>query len=902
VYVAENARGDSVPNGTGPTRGPSIVCLSPADPPAAEPAGPLGRVLRLPSRRLGSAIRLAGSEPTAPRPGVRPQVAGKFLQVGDDKLWVRGVSYGTFRPDHHGNNYGPRERVERDFAEIALGFNAIRTYTVPPRWLLDAALRHGLWVAVGLPWEQHVVFLDDRQRARSIEARVREGVVACAGHPAVLWYTVGNEIPSSIVRWHGRRRVERFVERLCSAAKAADPAALVTYVNYPTTEYLDLPFLDLVTFNVYLERRDLLEAYLARLHNLAGDRPLVMAEVGLDSRRHGEELQAHVIDWQVRATFSSGCAGLFVFSWTDEWHRGGYEIEDWDFGLTRRDRRPKPALVRVRDALGEVPVAEDGEWPRISVVVCTYNGASTIRGCLEGLRRLQYPNLEVIVVNDGSRDATPAIVREYGVRMITTENRGLSSARNTGWRAASGELVAYLDDDAWPDPHWLHYLAEAFRTTAHVAVGGPNVPPPDETPIARCVANAPGGPVHVLLSDREAEHLPGCNMAVRRWALEAIGGFDPQFRTAGDDVDVCWRLQARGWTLGFHPAALVWHRRRASIRGYWRQQQGYGKAETLLQRKWPQKYNDSGQIAWHGRLYGLSLARGLGWRRGRIYQGTWGSAGYQSLYAPASGRLASWLLLPEWYLFLLTLVLVSALGALWAPLALAAPLFALAAAATVAQALVGARRARFPLDAASRLRRLRLRAITALLHLVQPVARLTGRLGHGLTPWWRRAVPSGRVMPWPRQAAIWRESWEAPEATLESLEQRLTAAGATVRRGGDFDGWDLEVKVGALGAGRLLLTIEEHGAGRQYVRFRAWPRPAPAWLATALGAGTLATLAEVDGAWAAAGLLGAAAVVTAVRTALDCGASLAAMRQAFSPAATTQRSGRAAPPASSRAA
>ena len=76
------------------------------------------------------------------------------------------------------------------------------------------------------------------------------------------------------------------------------------------------------------------------------------------------------------------------------------------------------------------------------------------------------------------------------------------------------------------------------------------------------MAHAPGGPVHVLLSDEVAEHIPGCNMAYRLDRLRAIGGFDPRFRIAGDDVDICWRLQERGWTLGFSPAAVVWHHRR----------------------------------------------------------------------------------------------------------------------------------------------------------------------------------------------------------------------------------------------------------------------------------------------------------------------------------------------------
>jgi len=126
--------------------------------------------------------------------------------VGDEKLYVRGVTYGTFRPAPDGQEYQP-EVVERDFASMrAVGINAIRTYTVPPRWLLDEALRHGLLVLVGLAWEQHIAFLDHRCRADAIAESVRAGVRSCAGHPAVLAYAIGNEIPASIVRWHGHPR------------------------------------------------------------------------------------------------------------------------------------------------------------------------------------------------------------------------------------------------------------------------------------------------------------------------------------------------------------------------------------------------------------------------------------------------------------------------------------------------------------------------------------------------------------------------------------------------------------------------------------------------------------------------------------------------------------------------
>ncbi len=805
--------------------------------------------------------------------GRRPRVDGKFLAVGDERLWVKGATYGTFRPNARGGEYRDPGVVERDFAAMAAaGLNAVRTYTVPPRWLLDAAARHGLRVMVGLPWEQHVAFLDDPGRAASIEARVRAGVAAGAGHPAVLCYAVGNEIPAPIVRWHGHRRIERHVERLYRAAKAEDPGGLVTYVNYPTTEYLELPFLDLVCFNVYLESEGPLASYLARLHNLAGERPLLMAEIGLDSRRPGEAAQALALDGQIRAAFGAGCAGAFVFAWTDEWHRGGHDVEDWDFGLTRRDRRPKPGLAAAREAFAAVPLPKNLPWPRVSVVVCSYNGARTIADCLEGMLRLEYPDFEVIVVDDGSTDDTSAIARRYGFRVIRTENRGLSSARNTGMRAASAEIVTYTDDDARPDPHWLTFLAATFMTTTHAAVGGPNIAPPGDGAVADCVANAPGGPVHVLLSDQEAEHIPGCNMAFRKTALEAIGGFDPRFRTAGDDVDVCWRIQETGGTIGFNPAAVVWHHRRSSIRAYWKQQRGYGRAEALLEAKWRDRHNAAGHVAWAGRIYGRGVPQALGWRRARIYQGTWGSAPFQAMYHASAPALAAVALVPEWYLLIAALAALAALGLSWSPLLRALPLLAVAIAAPVAQACLGAARAALP--GASGLRGLGLRGLTAWLYLLQPLARLVGRLRHGLTLW---RPTRGIAAPWPRRTAVWSERWRYSATWLEAVEAGLRACGVAFRRGGGYDGWDLEVRGGLLGAARTLMAVEEHGAGRQLARFRSWPRLSP-W-ATALGAvlAALAAAAGADRAWVACAALGVAAALLTLRAVRESGAALAAI-------------------------
>lgn len=808
---------------------------------------------------------------TMSRISTRPRVSGKFLYVGGQKFWIKGVTYGPFATDNEGNEYGARTRVEADFElMVANGVNTLRTYTVPPRWLLDIAAEKGLRVMVGVAWEQHVCFLDNPATVRDIERRIQRAVEACAKHPAVLCYAIGNEIPASIVRWHGRRPIERFLLRLYRAAKRIDPTALVTYVNYPTTEYLELPFLDIVCFNVYLESQRSLDAYLARLQNLSNDRPLLMAEVGLDSLRNGEDAQAQTLGWQTRTVFEAGACGIFVFSWTDEWSRGGYGIEDWCFGLTTRERNPKPALDVVRRAFAAAPIEARTNWPKISVVVCTLNGGSTIRDTLEGLKKLDYPSYEVIVVNDGSTDRTAEIVAEYSVQLISTENRGLSSARNTGCDAATGEIVAYIDDDAWPDPDWLTYVALTFEKYDFVGVGGPNLPPPDDGPIADCVANAPGGPVHVLLSDRVAEHIPGCNMAFRRSALQNVGGFDPIYRAAGDDVDLCWRLQEAGGVIGFCPTAVVWHHRRNSLSMYWKQQRGYGKAEALLESKWPAKYNAVGHLSWQGRLYGTGLTQSVASLRRRLYGGVWGSAPFQSLYERSPGVALTLPLTPEWYLLVAGLALLALLGLAWEPLRLATPALILAIAFPVAQALLSARRARFARPASGLWQQITRHAMTAWLHLIQPVARLRGRIEHGLTPW-RRRGPTTCILPFPRTVSVWRESPVASERILSSLQDGLSECGAVVHRGGEYDRWDLAIRTSLLGGARLRLAIEEHGAGKQMLRLRVWPYASRSILTGMTLCGLLAALAFVDAVPWVGALLGVAALYVAFTVLWHCG-------------------------------
>jgi GT2 family glycosyltransferase len=794
----------------------------------------------------------------------RPHARGKFLFVGDEKLYVRGVSYGTFR-DRHDGPYPSIRQVAADFELMkGAGVNVVRTYTVPPSWLLDLAAEMSLRVFPCVPWEQHVAFLDDRDLRRAVRARVARAAESLAGHPALLCLSLGNEIPASIVRWLGPQRVERFLSELYVTAKEADPDGLVTYANYPSTEYLELPFLDVVSFNVFLEDADAFSAYLARLQNLAGNRPLVLTELGLDSRSHGQRSQAQLLERQIGEAFAAGCVGTVVFSWTDEWHRDGRDIDDWQFGLTTRMREPKEALAAVAGAYDEASEVGRRFWPSATVVVCSHNGSATIKDCLDGIRRLDYPSVETIVVDDGSTDSTAALAVAAGVMVITTPNRGLSSARNTGLAAASGEIVAYIDDDATPDPHWLRYAAATLLETSHACCGGPNIPPDGHGSVADAVAQSPGGPIHVLLSDSVAEHLPGCNMVFWRHHLVDVGGFDPQFRVAGDDVDICWRLQQRGLTLGYSPGAVVWHRRRETVRSYLRQQREYGKAEALLERAWPEKYNRSGHLSWAGRIYGGVSPT----RRGRIWYGVNGTGPFQSLYERMPLSLAALPAMPEWLLVLAVLGACSVYELLYQPLVAEVPvtffLFLGAFGAFLARAAFAGARATGSL---------RVRSLTAALHALQPAARLWGRAHAGLTPWRRRA----RRFVWPqtRAATVWSERWADTDTRIARAAMVAREEATSVLSGGPFDRWDLQVRTGSFGAARIRFAVEEHGHGNQLIRARAWPVWSRGGLALAGLAALFGLSAALGGAQISAALLFGATAVLIAAMVRDCGAAVA---------------------------
>jgi len=222
----------------------------------------------------------------------------------------------------------------------------------------------------------------------------------------------------------------------------------------------------------------------------------------------------------------------------------------------------RPVRVRGKAKLAreELPASDVGSGiPRISVVVPTYRRSHLLPGLLEALSCQEgVDDYEAILVDDSSGDETEEVLdrlqsqASFPVRVLrSSRNAGPSRARNLGWRAAKASIVAFTDDDCLPEPRWLAALSEALARS-DVVQGLTEVDPDgavDRGPFAR-----------TMIIDRFSWKFETCNIAYRRDALEALGGFDEHFGFYGEDSDLGWRAAKAGFALGWAPTAVVLHR------------------------------------------------------------------------------------------------------------------------------------------------------------------------------------------------------------------------------------------------------------------------------------------------------------------------------------------------------
>lgn len=777
----------------------------------------------------------------------RVRVDGKGFRLGAHKFHLRGVAYGPFAPNGEGEMFASPDATLRDLTQMgALGANLVRVYTVPPVWFLDLAQAHDLRVLIDVPWNKHGCFQESVATRMRLRDRFRQVARDCGKHPATLGISLVNELPPDVVRWSGVRAVESFLDDLADVVRQEAPECLCTFGNYPRTEFLRPRGLDFACFNLYLHDPRALRQYLARLQTLAGGRPLVLGEFGMDALREGEARQAALLGWTIEHGFRAGLAGMIAYSFTDEWFKDGCHIDDWQFGLTTRERRPRPGFAVVQQAYQVAPYFPPRREPLVSVVVASYNGGRTLRACLDSLGRLRYPAYEVILVDDGSTDDTPAIAAQYPqVRRLRHErNRGLSASRNTGIAAARGEIVAFTDDDCRVDEDWLHHLVAELTESDFVGVGGHNLAPADDSAVAAAVLVSPGGPAHVLLTDREAEHLPGCNLAFWKWALLEVECFDPVFHRAGDDVDLCWRLQQQGYRLGFSAAGFVWHARRSTVRGYLKQQHGYGEAEALLAAKHPEYFNLLGGSLWRGRIYATSPTALLT-RRPLIYHGRFGAGWFQSLYVTGSSTLLMGATSLEYHVLVtLPLWVLSALLGWLLPLAVVSVLLSLGVCGAAAAQAELPRRKQPGWS----------RPLVGLLFALQPLvrgwARYQGRLFpprvslarqetlHSLS--WKSAHEAPRELQFGESPTVGREAF------LRAVLERLGQEGWHHRTDTGWGEWDLEVYGSRWSKLRLITVSEQTDQSQQRLRCRLetrWTLPAKLGFWLLAGAGLVTTAA-----------------------------------------------------------
>jgi GT2 family glycosyltransferase len=225
-----------------------------------------------------------------------------------------------------------------------------------------------------------------------------------------------------------------------------------------------------------------------------------------------------------------------------------------------------------------------------SVVLTTYARPATLRRALEAVAELRPPEggFEVVVVDDGSPEPVEGIVDEFSGRLplhlVRQENGGCARARNTGAAHARGEYLVFLDDDCAPPPGWLFQLQRGFRQDPEAMIGGRQVNILHENRFSAASQLLVDFLLEAANRDRRAGTYVN-NIALRRSAFEAMGGFDPDFSKSAEDRDFCGRWVGEGQQIIYEPGITVDHAHHLTLRSYWRQHAGYGRGAFHRWRK-----------------------------------------------------------------------------------------------------------------------------------------------------------------------------------------------------------------------------------------------------------------------------------------------------------------------------
>jgi GT2 family glycosyltransferase len=232
--------------------------------------------------------------------------------------------------------------------------------------------------------------------------------------------------------------------------------------------------------------------------------------------------------------------------------------------------------------LNDVEAAPASGLPTLSLVISVHNGEAHLERCLRSVAPQRPELFEAIVVDDGSQDQSGAVAARYGCEVLTLpRRRGISTARNTGARAAAGEVLVFIDADTEVGSGWAQALRRAYAGGAVLAGGEIGWPQPETL----AEWHTAGSRWH----DAEARNgfLPfvsGAHFTIRRDVFLSVGGFDESMPLA-EDLDLSLRVQLAGNPISFVPEARLTHWPRRSVSGMLRQRAGHARGRRLTEAK-----------------------------------------------------------------------------------------------------------------------------------------------------------------------------------------------------------------------------------------------------------------------------------------------------------------------------
>lgn len=226
----------------------------------------------------------------------------------------------------------------------------------------------------------------------------------------------------------------------------------------------------------------------------------------------------------------------------------------------------------------------------MGIVITTRNDEALIGNCMASLLNADYPKnkLDIVVVDRGSSDHTPDVVHTRAVRLVRTDERSVTRARNRGIKSTTTPIIVFTDPDCVVSTQWLRELVSPFEQGNVGAVAGDILPYPGGRSAEKFAARARSHSPVVSMRHPFCPYAMTPNAAFRAEVFERVGLFDTRFPGGGwEDADLCWRMRdGSSFSLAFAEKAIVFHRYRNTSRSYFAQHLRYGRGCALIQQKY----------------------------------------------------------------------------------------------------------------------------------------------------------------------------------------------------------------------------------------------------------------------------------------------------------------------------